>query len=539
MPWFGDLRNFNWQRLFRSQILFEILEVTQMKKIFSIVMMILLLSLSALAATPSYDNYPPIADKVLLPDGRIVSIVNATTVAPASAARARQYSTMPVQAAKYMMPDGSIINGIPISTIVTGTATVGYCIKVAGSDGSLVYGECSGGVITETDPVVGAVNGIVKANGAGAISAAGAGTDYTTSTTGAGFIKGTAPSTLGSSYLSTTKTAGTTGTTANLLVKIDNTGNVVTAVVGDVGILGVAISTKTSGQSLEVATRGIVNCVADNTPVIGNLAVVGTGTAGRCRDSGQTNSTAVGNGLQIVGKFLSVATVGNNASLQLYGPGHYGTGQIRGKGADFAGATVDLSTATGDVLDITTDATAISTFGTVPAGYIFYLRFTVARDLTYNVTSFILPGARTITTAVGDTAVFESLGSGNWLCYSYRKGDGRLLGDTQVVTVSSTRNLTINETTGQTALVTGAYIASLPTAVIGRNVEVMATTATVFSVDVVTGTDVIYLNGTALAAGNKATSDGTIRASIRCKCVVTGYYECKSTGVGLFIDGGA
>ena len=31
---------------------------------------------------------------------------------------------------------------------------------------------------TETDPVVGAINGIVKANGSGTISAATAGTDY-------------------------------------------------------------------------------------------------------------------------------------------------------------------------------------------------------------------------------------------------------------------------------------------------------------------------------------------------------------------------
>ena len=33
---------------------------------------------------------------------------------------------------------------------------------------------------TETDPVVGAINGIVKANGSGTISAATAGTDYLT-----------------------------------------------------------------------------------------------------------------------------------------------------------------------------------------------------------------------------------------------------------------------------------------------------------------------------------------------------------------------
>jgi hypothetical protein len=48
------------------------------------------------------------------------------------------------------------------------------------SDGSnwLVHDGSGSGTTTETDPIVGAVNGIVKANGAGSISAAVAGTDY-------------------------------------------------------------------------------------------------------------------------------------------------------------------------------------------------------------------------------------------------------------------------------------------------------------------------------------------------------------------------
>ena len=129
---------------------------------------------------------------------------------------------------------------------------------------------------------------------------------------------------LGTGYLSTTKTAGTTGTTANLIVALDSSGNVVNAATSATGILGIAVSTKTTGQAVEVATRGVVNCIADNTTVIGNLAIVGTETGGRCRDSGKTSSTAVPISTQIVGKFLSVATVGNAASLQLYGPGHFG-----------------------------------------------------------------------------------------------------------------------------------------------------------------------------------------------------------------------
>jgi hypothetical protein len=130
---------------------------------------------------------------------------------------------------------------------------------------------------------------------------------------------------LGSSYLSTTKTVGATSTTANLLVKIDTAGTVITAATSDVGILGIAVSTVTTGNPVEVATRGIINCIADNTTVVGNIAIVGTSTAGRCRDSGQSSSNLIDNSTNIVGKFLTVASTGNPASVQLYGPGHYGT----------------------------------------------------------------------------------------------------------------------------------------------------------------------------------------------------------------------
>ena len=113
-----------------------------MKKLTSILAVLLICLLWINLGFPqSYANYPPTADKVLQPDGSIISIIGATTIAPASAARAQLYSTMPLQAAKYLMPDGSIINGVPITTTVTGTPTAGYCIKV-NAQGGLVYGGC-------------------------------------------------------------------------------------------------------------------------------------------------------------------------------------------------------------------------------------------------------------------------------------------------------------------------------------------------------------------------------------------------------------
>lgn len=111
-----------------------------MKKLFGIVLLIL--ALTGVAFAGPYDNYAPTADKVLQPDGSIVSITTSTTVAAADADRAKEYLRAPVHAAKYMLPDGSIINGIPITSAITGTATANYCIKVDGT-GALFYAACA------------------------------------------------------------------------------------------------------------------------------------------------------------------------------------------------------------------------------------------------------------------------------------------------------------------------------------------------------------------------------------------------------------
>lgn len=131
---------------------------------------------------------------------------------------------------------------------------------------------------------------------------------------------------LGVGYLSVTKTVGAAGSTvAGLLVTLDSSGNVATSTVSDTGVLGVAVSGVSPGNPVEIATRGTGTCIADNTTVIGDLMVVGTVTAGRCRDSGFSNPTSINLGTQIVGKALSVVTAGNAVSIQLYGGEASGT----------------------------------------------------------------------------------------------------------------------------------------------------------------------------------------------------------------------
>jgi hypothetical protein len=113
-------------------------------------------------------------------------------------------------------------------------------------------------------------------------------------------------------------------TTAGLLVKTQPTGNVQTAALGDVGTTGIAITSQTAGQNVEMARIGLVTAVADNTITIGDIMVVGTVTAGRVSDSGQTSSLGVSNQLQIVGKALTAAVAGGTFTMQVYGPGFYG-----------------------------------------------------------------------------------------------------------------------------------------------------------------------------------------------------------------------
>ncbi len=105
-------------------------------------------------------------------------------------------------------------------------------------------------------------------------------------------------------------------------------------------------------------------------------------------------------------------------------------------------STVDLGAQTSQSVRITGTVT-ITSFGTANSGVIRRIRFSGALTLTHNATSLILPGGASITTAAGDCAVVESLGSGNWLVRSYSKASGLA-----VVAGSSTDSNAIHGNTG-------------------------------------------------------------------------------------------
>jgi hypothetical protein len=111
-------------------------------------------------------------------------------------------------------------------------------------------------------------------------------------------------------------------------------------------------------------------------------------------------------------------------------------------------------------------------------------------------------------------------------------------GNLQVTTHSATESATADTMFGNAHIVTGAYIVSIPTLVVGYNATFTANSAAAFSLDFVTGTDLFILNGTALTAGNKVTTDGTIYASLYVKCIEAGK-AIVTVIQGVAFDGGA
>jgi hypothetical protein len=101
-----------------------------------------------------------------------------------------------------------------------------------------------------------------------------------------------------------------------------------------------------------------------------------------------------------------------------------------------AAATVNLSLATGNFVHVS-GTTAITSFGTLPAGSRFILYFEDAVVVTYNATTLIIPGAANITTTAGDCMMLISEGSGSWRVVGYFPGTGLPVGTVTAVTASA------------------------------------------------------------------------------------------------------
>jgi len=143
--------------------------------------------------------------------------------------------------------------------------------------------------------------------------------------------------------------------------------------------------------------------------------------------------------------------------------------------------TCDLGTKDATFLTVS-GTTTITGLGTVSAGIYKFVVFSGALTLTHNGTSLILPGAANITTVAGDTALFLSLGSGNWRCMYY-----------QAVTATSYQPLDSDLTA----------IAALTTTATGRSLLAIADAAagrTILSAQetLVSATNIKTINSTSL-----------------------------------------
>jgi hypothetical protein len=127
-------------------------------------------------------------------------------------------------------------------------------------------------------------------------------------------------------------TVGTGGVTANTLVQTDLSAPS-KIVAATTGAYGVALSTVSAAGTVNVQRSGQVPCVTDTGgATAGDLVVIGTGTVVDCKDSGQTASSGIAITVRIIGVFLTSASAGATAQVELL-PAHFGTALIPSTGS--------------------------------------------------------------------------------------------------------------------------------------------------------------------------------------------------------------
>lgn len=119
--------------------------------------------------------------------------------------------------------------------------------------------------------------------------------------------------------------------------------------------------------------------------------------------------------------------------------------------------------------------------------------------------------------------------------YVFNTGPTSILIPTQTIAGAGS----ITSCMGQIIRVTAAGTTTLPAGtVVGQTVTVVSTTAAAVSVDCASTSDYIILSGTALAAGNKITSDSTIGAAVTLVNEIANYWRAF-VNQGTWSDGGA
>ena len=225
------------------------------------------------------------------------------------------------------LSQSGIVNAVSIgvtNVVATGIVTATTLVKSGGLSSQFL--KADGSVdssayltsYTETDPVVGAINGIVKANGSGTISAATAGTDYLeptgdgsglTSLNGSNIASGTiAAARIATLNQNTTGTAGGLSGTPNISVTDVQVGGALT-VTGNLTVNGTQTVLNTNSLEVEDINIGIASA-----------------------SSKLTNAQLDGSGITIYGSQGDKTLTWDNGNSRLafstdvYAPKYYGDG---------------------------------------------------------------------------------------------------------------------------------------------------------------------------------------------------------------------
>jgi hypothetical protein len=189
-----------------------------------------------------------------------------------------------------------------------------------------------------------------------------------------------------------------------------------------------------SASTINLSAAGGDFCDVTGTTTVTAITSEVAGVERTVRFTGALTLTHNGTSLILPGSVNITTANGDKAVFRSLGSGNWlcvcyidaagGNTIIQRQGADMASAsTVDLSTATGDFVNIT-GTTTITALGTCRAGIKKTLVFLGVLTFTHNGSSLKLPGNANITTAANDSAEMLSLGSGNWLCVNYNYASG-------------------------------------------------------------------------------------------------------------------
>jgi hypothetical protein len=227
------------------------------------------------------------------------------------------------------------------------------------------------------------------------------------------------------------------------------------------GVAALAGITETTVVIASAATTNIGTAASNVINVTGTTAITAlgiapAGTRKQVRFSGVLTLTHNATSLNLIGNANIVTAVDDIAEFRSNGSGNWScTNYVRAAGVplvsvagitvapglfDVAGAideaptvtiasntTTNIATAASNSVTVT-GTVAIGALGTATAGVRRIVKFAGVLVLAHNATSLILPTGANITTAVNDTAEFLSLGSGNWICSSYQRANGKAFG---------------------------------------------------------------------------------------------------------------